>query len=72
VPPVDDEAARDGAGAGQRGRDGLVGPAAAAQEQAARGGANRAPEDGAAADDLAAQVRGPFLVLFGERALVRR
>jgi hypothetical protein len=69
VPPVDDEAARDGPGGGQRGRDGLVGPAAAAQEQAARGGAHRAADDGAAADDLAAQVRGPFLMLFGEGAL---
>jgi hypothetical protein len=69
VTAVHHETARDGAGAGQGGRDDRVGPAPAAQQQAARSGAHRAAEEGAAADDLTAQMHDPLLVLLGERAL---
>jgi len=56
--------------AGQRRRDGLTGPPAAAEQQAARGGPDRAPEHCPAAHHLTAQVRHPLLMLLGERAML--
>jgi hypothetical protein len=70
VPPVHHETPGDRPRAGQRGRDGGIGPPTAAQQQAARGGSDGAADDGPAADDLAAQVRGPVFVLLDERAIL--
>ena len=68
--PVDDEPARHRPGAVEGGRDRLLRPVAGAQQQAARGRADCAAHDRPAADDVAAQVRHPLLVLLGERTLL--
>jgi hypothetical protein len=57
-------------GVGEDRGHGLAGPPAAAEQQAARGGPDRAPEHRPAAHRLTAQVRHPLFMLLGERTIL--